>query len=466
METSERISTLFSLQQEYKLTQRLTTAQERIALLQKLKSGLKAAEPKFITAFQKDMEKPPFETFIVEIMGIMGSIDYACANLEKWMQPEVKPAMINPKAKAIIQPEARGNVLIIGPWNFPLILLILPLVDAIAAGNCAILKPSELTPEVSKVIAEFISEIFPPEIVTVVEGSVSETTELLKLPFDHIFFTGSPNVGKIVMAAAAKNLTSVTLELGGKSPAIIDKEVDLEKAVATLINKKLLNAGQLCVTPDYLLLTKEQEPEFLKLAEAKIKELYYPNGEYNKVDSSRIINEKNFLRIKGLVDEAVADGAKIAVGGVFHQEEWRIEPTILTNVSKTSKIMDEEIFGPILPIINYEELDEIVQLINSKSKPLALYIFSNVKENIEYILNRTSAGGVTVNEAIMQLLDLNLPFGGVNGSGMGSYMGEYGFKEFSHLKPIWVNEEGADIDTAIYPPYAGKLAQFKEIMGW
>jgi aldehyde dehydrogenase (NAD+) len=291
---------------------------------------------------------------------------------------------------------------------------------------------------------------------------VPETTQLLELPFDHIFFTGSPAVGKIVMGAAAKNLTSVTLELGGKSPLVIDIDANLEKAADTAMHKKTMNAGQVCICPDYLLIPKSREAEFIKLAKKAVDEMYYSTGKYNGADSTRIVNKRNFDRLKGLFDDALAKGAKVALGGTFDEKNLQIEPTILINVAPDSKIMQEEIFGPILPVLNYTDLHEVIAYINRHSKPLGLYFFSNVKEHVDLVVSQTSSGGVTINETELQAFDPTIPFGGVNGSGMGAYHGIYGFKEFSHQKSVlYDNDKG--VNKFMYPPYAGKLEQVKEM---
>jgi len=458
---TETIQSVFDKQKQYQYTQKKTTAKERIALLRKLQAALPQFETKIIDALKKDLSRPEFESFLMEIGSLYSDIDLNCSNLEKWMEPEIRPSALNPKSSVEIVSEPRGVVLIIGPWNAPFLLVFQPLVVAIAAGNCAIVKPSEMTPHVSRVIAEVIEEVFAPEVVKVIEGGVPETTTLLELPFDHIFFTGSPAVGKIVMSAAAKNLTSVTLELGGKSPMIVDVDANLEKAAYTVMHKKTGNAGQVCICPDYLFIPKQREDEFLKLAKKAVDEMYYPGGKYNGADSTRIINKRNFDRLKGLFDDAVSRGAKVSMGGTFDEKNLKIEPTILTNVSPDSKIMQEEIFGPILPVLNYTDLAEVIAYVNKHNKPLGLYFFSNVKEHINMVVSQTTSGGVTINETEMQALDPTIPFGGVNNSGIGSYHGIYGFREFSHQKSVFYDND-AIVNKFAYPPFAGKFEKAKE----
>ncbi|MDE1191355.1 MAG: aldehyde dehydrogenase family protein [Arachidicoccus sp.] len=458
---SASIKEVFEKQKKQALKQRLTTAEERIALLQKLKAALPGIQDKIIEALAKDVSKPTFETHYMEYAGLFGVIDLTCANLAKWMEPEVRASAIDPNATVEIRPEARGVVLVIGPWNVPFLLAIEPMVAALAAGNTVIIKPSELTPHTSRLIAEFIPTVFPPEIVSVVEGGVEETGELLKLPFDHIFFTGSPKVGKVVMEAASKNLTTVTLELGGKSPCFVDETADIDRAAEAIMHKKTINGGQICISPDYILVHKSKEKELIGAFKKYIDQFYYSTGSFEGDDMSHIINQRNYDRLKGLYDDAIANGAKVAFGGTFHEEDIQIEPTILTNVSYDSKIMQEEIFGPLLPVIPYEKLDEAIDHVNKNSKPLALYVFSQNENTVETVISNTSSGGVTVNEGMLHVFDPSLPFGGINGSGMGVYHGIYGFRELSHLKPIYKASNGP-LDESLHPPFAAKMKEASE----
>jgi aldehyde dehydrogenase (NAD+) len=452
------IVSVFNQQKAYQYTQRITTARERIDQLRKLQKGLGTIQYELIEAMSKDLERPVFETVVFEHLGLIKIIDETCENLEKWMEPEIKPSSIKSDANIEIRYESRGVVLIIGPWNFPFLLVLEPLVAAIAAGNTVIAKPSEMTPNVSKVVKNLISSVFEPKFVAVIEGGIPETTELLALPFDHIFFTGSPTIGKIVMAAAAKNLTSVTLELGGKNPFIVDAGANLEKAAQTLIHKTTINAGQLCLSPDYGLIHHSQVTQFVALARKAIKKMYYSEGKYAEQDSSKIINQKNYDRLKSLFGDAVEKGATIVAGGIFDDQKLRIEPTLLTKVAPNSKILEEEIFGPIFPILTYDTIWEAIEYVNSKPKPLALYLFSDIEENTENVIKMTSSGGVCINEAFVHALDYRLPFGGVNNSGVGSYHGKFGFMELSHAKSIFY-DQSKEADTMMAPPFEGKLEQ-------
>lgn len=463
METksTSSIQELFDNQKKRSFKQRVSSLADRVKLLENLKKAMPAIEKKLIDALQKDTGKPAFETHYMELVGLLAVIDGTVANLKDWAKPEVRPSSIDPAATVEIRSESRGVVLVIGPWNVPFTLTIEPMIAALAAGNCVFVKPSELTPHTSKVIADFIPTVFPADLVSVVEGGITETTALLALPFDHIFFTGSPNVGKVVMTAAAKNLTTVTLELGGKSPFIIDETADLEKAAFSLMHKKTINSGQICIAPDYVLIRKEQEDELIELLKKADKQMFYPNERFNKEDLSHIINQKNYDRLKGLFEDAVKNGAKVAIGGAFDDKLLQIQPTVLTNVSKDSKIMHEEIFGPILPLINYETLNDAIDYVNAGSKPLALYIFSADKTHTEAIIAQTTSGGVTVNEAMLHVFDGSIPFGGINGSGMGAYHGIYGFKELSHQKSIYYAGNGP-LDTSLYPPFKQKMDKVKQ----
>src|SRR6218665_140343 len=449
------VQSIFELQKKQVSKQRLTSSKECIMLLRKLKDALPGILPKLTEALAKDVAKPPFEVQYMELGGLLDVIDQTCAQSEEWMKPEKRASSLDPNAIVEIRSEARGIMLVIGPWNVPFLLTIDPMIAALAAGNCVVLKPSELTPHTSRLIAEFIPTVFPPENVSVVEGGVEITQDLLALPFDHIFFTGSTNVGKIVMTAAAKNLSSVTLELGGKSPCFVDEPANIESVAAALMHKKTMNGGQICVAPDYVLVHKTREQELVAALKKYTDQYFYGDGSFNSSDMSNIINQRNYERLKSLYQDSLDKGAQVAFGGIFHDDRIQIEPTVLTNVDSSSKIMQEEIFGPFLPVISYEDVDQAISYVNQNEKPLGLYIFSQNNKYIENIISRTSSGGVTVNEVMMHSFDQSIPFGGVNTSGMGSYHGIYGFRELSHQKSIYYASEGP-LDTSMHPPFAKK----------
>ncbi|MEX1384517.1 aldehyde dehydrogenase [Lutibacter sp.] len=401
----------------------------RIEQLKKLERVLKENEHFLNQAIFSDFKKSEFDNYTTELGIIYTEINTACKKLHKWASTKrVTTNFLNFPGKSYIIPEPLGITLIIGAWNYPYQLSISPAIAAIAAGNTVILSPSEISVATSALLAKIINSTFDPAFFKVVEGGIPETTELLNQKFDKIFFTGSTTVGKIIYEAAAKNLTPVTLELGGKSPVIIDKKCNLKICVKRLVWAKFLNAGQTCIAPDYVCVDASIKTEFLKQLTLEIKASNFKIENSNYV---QIINEKNMKRLISLIDPE-----KIYLGGTYNYEENTIEPTVLTDVSFDDKIMEDEIFGPILPIITYKNIDEIIAQIKLKPKPLACYIFSNKNAFIKKIEKEISFGSGAINDAIMQISNENLPFGGVGQSGIGSYHGEYGFKTFSHYKSI------------------------------
>lgn len=430
----------------------------RIEQLQRLKTLLLSNQNRLNEAIHADFGKSPFETFTNEFGLVFLDIDEACKKLRSWSKRQrVRTNWVNFPAKSYIIPEPLGVSLIIGAWNYPYQLAFAPTVAAIAAGNTVILKPSELPSNTSKIMAELINSNFDASFFHVVEGGIDTTTALLNERFDKIFFTGSPNVGRIIYQAAAKHLTPVTLELGGKSPAIFTEGANLKMGIKRLIWAKFLNSGQTCIAPDYVLLPKSMKQDFLELAKAEIEQASYSleNGNY-----VQIINNKNLLRLTQLIDVA-----KVYTGGGINQEKRIIEPTLLHEVSFDDGIMQEEIFGPLLPVLTYDSLDEAILEIKRREKPLSCYIFSNDSSLKNKLLNELSFGGGAVNEAIMHISNSRLPFGGVGNSGTGSYHGEAGFRTFSHYKSIL--EKGTWFETKLkYSPYSeGKLNWIKRLMG-
>ncbi|MBM9502613.1 aldehyde dehydrogenase family protein [Leptospira sp. 201903071] len=450
------IERVFKLQkQHFHKVMKLTNANERIQRLKKLKAAIIKYTPEIEKAVNADFRKNEREVDITEIMPSISEINDAIHHVRRWMKPlSVKTPMTLFGAKSQILYEPRGVVLVIGPWNYPFYLTMAPLAAAIAAGNTVLIKPSEFTPVTSNLVQKIVSEVFPKEEVAVFEGDYQVSSALMELPLDHIFFTGSTHVGKIVMTAAAKHLTSVTLELGGKSPAIIDRSADIKKAAKKLVWGKVLNAGQTCVAPDYLLIPNDLVKPFVDEAKAVVKEFYTKDGKALKdnLDFCRIVNDRNFNRVSGYIHEAVEKGAKIEMGGDTDETQNYIEPTILSNIPENANIMEDEIFGPVLPLIPYNNLDEAIEKINSKPKPLALYIFGKKNRSIKKILKETSSGGVAVNDVILHLVNPNLPFGGVNHSGHGSYHGFFGFKAFSHERSVLRQSPLSSIEL-MYPPY-------------
>jgi aldehyde dehydrogenase (NAD+) len=435
------IDRIFALQRAHQWAMKATTAEQRKAKLRKLKSAVEAHADDIVAAVKQDTRKPEKEIGITEILNVTANIQRNIDNLDDWMKPvEVAPSL-NENDKAKIVCEARGVCLILGPWNFPLGLVMGPLAAAVAAGNCCIVKLTDLCPATASVAGRIIREAFEEKEVALFEGGVDVATALLELPFNHIFFTGSTRVGKIVMAAAAKNLATVTLELGGKSPVIVDEDADLQKVAADLAAAKQFNGGQACISPDYVFLKEQHKDALIEDFQARVRQnLYTDDGQIRKNDIAQIVNDQNFARVKRLFDDAIAKGARVAVGGIFEEADRTIHPTILTDVTPDMLIMQEEIFAPVVPIMTYEKIEDVIEYISSRGKPLALYIYSNNQDHIDKVLSRTSSGGVTINGFFSHYLENRLPFGGVNQSGMGSYHGVFGFKAFSHERAVYVQE--------------------------
>ncbi|WP_046213747.1 aldehyde dehydrogenase [Paenibacillus wulumuqiensis] len=403
----------------------------RMTALRQLRQGIENYHQRILDALRSDLNKSEAEAYGSEIRIVMGEIDFALEHLEQWAAPrQVPTAAALPDAVSTIYPEPYGVALIIAPWNYPFQLAFGPLVGAIAAGNCAVLKPSELTPAVSKLTYDLIHELFPEEYIAVVEGEVEASTALLKEKFDYIFFTGSTGVGRIVMRAAAEHLTPVTLELGGKSPSIVHHDADLQIAAQRLVRGKFLNAGQTCVAPDYLLVHKDVRTQLLELIQAEIKDKQGEDVMQNP-DFPHIVNARNFDRLSTLMK-----GEEVLIGGRSNRDQLLIEPTLLGGVDWNSPIMQEEIFGPILPVIEYDDLNPLLDEIVSRPKPLALYLFTQDEQLQEQVLSTVSFGGGCINDTLSHMTSHYLPFGGVGESGMGSYHGQQSFEVFSHLKSV------------------------------
>ena len=440
---SQEISRVFALQQARQWDVKASSAGDRKAKLAKLKAAVEAHADDIVAAVRKDTRKPEGEIRVTEIMNVTNNIQLNIDNLDEWMTPtEVTPTN-NPNDKGLIVYEARGVCLILGPWNFPLGLVMGPLAAAIAAGNCAIVKLTDLCPNTAKIAKTIIEEVFDENEVALFEGDVSVAEALLELPFNHIFFTGSTRVGKIVMAAAAKNLASVTLELGGKSPVIIDEGANVEAIGAALAGAKQFNGGQACICPDYVFVREDEQDRLVEAFKTNVEKNLYQDGAINKEGIAQIVNKNNFNRVKALFDDAIEKGAKVAVGGELDESDLTVHPTMLTGVTPQMKILQEEIFAPILPVMTYDNIDQAIGYIEARDKPLALYVFSPNDANVEKVLQRTSSGGVTVNGVFSHYLENRLPFGGVNGSGIGSYHGYFGFKAFSHERAVYVHQKAA-----------------------
>lgn len=429
----------------------------RKKLLNLFRSLVESHEDKLYQAIEMDFGKSAFETYSTELSFVYSEIDYFVKNLSKLSKPKtVMTNIVNQMASSKIYREPYGTSLIIGAWNYPYQLSLVPAICAIAAGNTVLLKPSEIPWNTAKAMEEMINENFPKEVMRVVNGGVEETTEILKLRFDKIFFTGSPQVGKIIYKAAAEHLTPVTLELGGKSPALVTQSANLGVAARRLVWGKYLNAGQTCIAPDYIYVDRAVKHEFLQEVKKHIEEYNYQPGSENY---TRIINEKNFDRLTSMIHPD-----KIFYGGTSNRENLFIEPTVLKNVTWSDKVMQEEIFGPILPVLDYTNFDEVIQRIKENEKPLSAYIFTSDGKQKEAFTTQLSFGGGCINDSIMHITNPNLPFGGVGNSGMGSYHGKYGFEAFSHHKSVMDKALWGEPNLK-YPPYTdGKKKWIKRLM--
>jgi aldehyde dehydrogenase (NAD+) len=447
------IQALFEQQAPTALSLRCSTARQRVAKLRRLADGLMDRREALYKAFAADLRKPAAEVDLTELLPVVDEVRHARAHLAKWMQPRrVWPtlATLGTRAQVLVQP--RGRCLIIGPWNYPVNTLLGPLVSAIAAGNTVILKPSEFTPHVNAVV-------FDPGEVAVVQGGVATAQQLLALPFDHVFFTGSPAVGKRVMEAAAQHLTSVTLELGGKSPVIVDQSADLRQAAELILWGKFTNAGQTCVAPDHVFVQRSVKDRFVRLCKELIAKRYGPTADEVEAspDLARIITARHARRLGELIDDALARGATLLAGGRYDSAARYVAPTLLTDVPAEARIGSEEIFGPVLPIEAFDVIDQVIQRINAQPKPLALYLFSRSRSTQARVMAQTSSGGLCLNHCVQQYVHGGLPFGGVNHSGIGSAHGHYGFKAFSHERACLASGPLMPL-SLFFPPYTRRTS--------
>jgi aldehyde dehydrogenase (NAD+) len=451
------IADLLQRQRDFFATGATREADFRLAHLQRLREAIVRYQDEIVAAATADLGRPAFEGYFE--VGAISELDYVIKHFRAWMRPRKVSLPLNQKPGAAwIQPEPLGVVLIIGPWNYPFQLMISPLVGAIAAGNCAILKPSELAPATSQVLAKLVAETFDPAHVALIEGGVETAQALLVERFDHVFFTGGERVGKVVMQAAAQHLTPVTLELGGKSPCIVTPDVDLAVTARRIVWGKFLNAGQTCIAPDYLLVHESIQPALVEALKQRIQACYGDHPAQSP-NLSRIVNERQFDRLVGLLNRG-----NVLIGGDHNHQERFIAPTLIDGITWDDPIMKEEIFGPILPILTYRTLDEAITAINQRPNPLALYLFAKDKAIQNQVLHQTTSGSLCINDVILQVAVWDLPFGGVGNSGVGSYHGPHSFNTFSHLKSVLKKPFWMDLDWR-YPPYEGKIQLFKRFIG-
>jgi aldehyde dehydrogenase (NAD+) len=459
VETSA-IKTIVQKQRDYFNSGATKSVKFRKEQLTLLKNLVSTHEADFIEALKKDLRKHEFEAYATEIGFVLIELKKAISNVEKWAKPRTVPTpLFHFNGSSFVQPEPYGVTLLISPWNYPFQLLFAPLVGAMAAGNTAVLKPSEFAPATSAMIAKVISENFAPEYIACIEGGIPESKALLEEKFDYIFFTGGTNVGRIVYQEAAKHLTPVTLELGGKSPCIVDRDTNISLTAKRIVWGKFVNAGQTCIAPDYVLVDKSVKDQLVAKIIEYVKKSYGDDAQRSE-HYPRIINQQHLKRVAAYIEDG-----DILFGGKVDESDNYIEPTLLENVSEDAKVMTDEIFGPILPIIEYDNLNEAIAFINKRPKPLALYIFSKDDKKVQKVLSETSAGGVTVNDTLLHIANPHLPFGGVGESGIGAYHGQLSFDVFSHMKSVLRRTFLVD-DPVRYAPYKLKISWLRRLMDW
>ena len=453
----------FNIQCEFSSQLRNSDFKQRIAKIKKIKDWIYLNKSKIRNALSEDLSRPVVETNITEILVTIDMANDIIKNLKGWMAPKSVPSSLSViTSKSYIEYYPKGTVLIISPWNFPFQLCVAPLLYCIAAGNTAIIKPSEMTPKTSKLVYDMMNELFDEKEVCVIEGAIKESQELLELPFNHIFFTGSTSIGKKVVQASSKHLSSFTLELGGKSPVIIDKGFNCDKVIGRLIATKFMNMGQTCIAPDYIVVHDDDYDNFLNQLINTIDKTYGKtfNDQLNSNSLGRIVSEKHMERLVELLQNSKS---KILYGGEYSIDDLFIAPTIIDASSKQKEPLEEEIFGPIIPLVRYSSEEDFEKIISNINTPLALYIFSSNKKFISKIKNNTSSGGLCINDMAAHFLNFNLPFGGVMSSGSGRYHGFSGFKEFSNQRSI-LNQSRINLLSIIRPPYTEKINKLVNYM--
>lgn len=447
-------------QQTFFQSQQTKDTSFRKDVLIKLKKELLSKETEIINALNKDFKKSEFESVMSETSIVLAELSHTIKKINKWAKPQsVMPSMLNFPSRDHIYKQPFGQVLIIAPWNYPFQLVLTPLIGAIAAGNTVVLKPSELTPHTSAIIATIIKNVFSPEHVTIIEGGVEVSQALLAEKWDYIFFTGSVSVGKIIAKSAAKNLTPTTLELGGKNPCIIDETANIKLAARRIVWGKFLNGGQTCIAPDYILIHKNVKNDFITAMQNEITKAYGNNPQASP-DFPRIINEKNFDRLNDMLV-----GADCIIGGTTDKDDLYIAPTLVNEPALDSEIMKDEIFGPLLPIISYDSQSQCDEIISQYPNPLSLYVFSKRQDFARQIINLHSFGGGAINDTLIQFANPKLPFGGVGNSGMGAYHGKHNFDTFTHQKSITRHYNWLDIPFR-YAPYKGKTGLIRFMLKW
>ena len=454
---NDGLKLLIAHQKQYFFSGKTRSLEFRLAQLKKLQEVIRSFESEILAALREDLGKSAFEAYTSELAVVYEEINVARGNLPLWARTEHVPTpLVHQPSFSKIYVEPKGVVLIIAPWNYPFQLLLAPLIGAIAAGNCVVLKPSEYAPATSRIVVKMIEQAFAKEYCTVVEGGAQETQQLLEQHFDHIFFTGSIPVGKIVMRAAAEHLTPVTLELGGKSPCIVDSATNIKVTARRIVWGKFYNCGQTCVAPDYLLVPSSIKQDLFAAIKQTVSQFYGTDPQQSP-EYGKIINTRHFDRLVGLL------GGNIVMGGQHDRQRLYLAPTLVDGISLADKIMEDEIFGPILPVIEYESLDEAFAIVRQRPNPLACYVFTSRREVEERVINELNFGGGCVNNTLIQTVNPYLPFGGVGSSGMGAYHGHHSFKTFSHSKGIVKSPQMIDVPLR-YPPFKNRLKLIRRIM--
>ena len=461
---ADRLKDLFDAQGETALRWRTASAAERVARIKRLLAAIRRRREELLQAAAMDFNRPAAEVSLTELVSVTHEAKLAIRKTAGWMRPRHRaPTLVGFGTSAVVRPEPRGRSLIISPWNYPYTLSFGPLISALAAGCPVVLKPSEITPHHSGAISRIVQEVFPPAEVVVVEGGAAVAEALCELPFDHIFYTGSTTIGKRVMAAAARNLSSVTLELGGKSPVIVDSSADLDQAAKVIMAAKFINNGQTCIAPDHLYVEEGVRAAFIERCMSWLARAYGHTAAEQKANPNlaRVVSQRHTARLAALLEEAIGAGAKVLAGGTVDREARFIAPTLLAHVPPEAAMMREEIFGPILPIISYTSLEAVLASILAAPKPLALYVWTQRAAVADRVVAVTSSGGVCINHCLIQFAHGNVPFGGVNASGIGNAHGPWGFAAFSHERAIVTSR--IMIGDKLLPPYT-RLKQ--RLIGW
>lgn len=456
---------LFDLQSAHRWTMARTTAAQRIERLERLRDAIRERRVELCEAIRADFGKHPVESELTEMLPVLEEIAVTIRHLHRWMRPRrVGTPMTLWGSRSELRYEPLGQVLVLAPWNYPFQLVVNPLVAAVAAGNCVIVRPSEKTSHTSRFIRDLVESVFSESEVAVVLGGRDLADALLALPFDHIFFTGSTAVGRTVMAASSRHLTSVTLELGGKSPVIVDESADIESAADRIAWGKFINAGQTCVAPDYALVQESVAARFVTALTRAVTR-FYGESESDRAanaDFARMVDERSCTRLGQAIAEAVSGGARVVIGGHVDVPSRRVTPTVVTDVRADSLLMSEEIFGPVLPVMTWRSLDDAIAMVRGRPKPLALYVFSRQRPAIETVLASTTAGGTCVNNVVVHLANPHLPFGGVGASGTGHYHGRFGFEQMSHARAVLTQTMPSSLKL-FFPPYTTRTSQ---LLGW